>query len=130
METSDKYKTGVALSPTHEETAHAFTWMYDLERISVPVLMMAGTETEFETQSVIPIDKMNAMFDKLASDSKVMARRVGADHGEMLYSANGYAAAWFMWQLQGDVYAAQAFAGDMPELLDNELYQDQQIDIH
>ena len=129
VETSDKYRTGAALSPTHEEIAHALTWMYDLERISVPVLMMAGTETEFETQSVIPIDKMNAMFDKLASDTKVMARRIGADHGKMLYSANGYAVAWFVWQLQGDEYAAQAFTGDAPELLSNPLYQNQQIDI-
>lgn len=130
VETSDQYKTGVALSPTHEEMAHAFTWMYDLESISVPVLMMAGTETEFETQSVIPIDKMNAMFDKLASDTKVMARRIGADHGKMLYSANGYAVAWFLWQLQSDEEAAKAFVGETPELLSNALYQDQQIDIH
>ncbi|MBO6269010.1 MAG: hypothetical protein J6N19_07710 [Clostridium sp.] len=130
VETSDQYKTGVALSPTHEEMAHAFTWMYDLESISVPVLMMAGTETEFETQSVIPIDKMNAMFDNLASDTKVMARRVGADHGNMLYSANGYAVAWFMWQLQSDEEAAKAFVGETPELLSNELYQDQQTNIH
>lgn len=129
VETSDKYRTGVALSPTHEETAHALTWMYDLERISVPVLMMAGTETEFETQAVIPIDKMNAMFDKLASDTKVMARRVGADHGRMLYTANGYAAAWFMWQLQGDDEAAKAFVGEIPEMLCNPLYQDQKFDM-
>ena len=129
VETSDKYKTGVALSPTHEETAHAFTWMYDLEKISVPVLMMAGTETEFETQSVIPIDKMNAMFDKLQSETKVMARRIGADHGKMLYSANGYANAWFMWQLQGDTEASRAFIGSNPELLSNPLYQDQRTDL-
>ncbi len=129
VETSEKYKTGIALSPTHEETAHAFTWMYDLEKISVPVLMFAGTETDFETQSVIPIEKMNAMFDKLSSETKVMARRVGADHGKMLYSANGYANAWFMWQLQGDEEAAKAFVGSDAEVLSNVLYQDQQIDI-
>ena len=129
VETSDKYKTGVALSPTHEETAHALTWMYDLEKVSVPVLMMAGTETEFETQSVIPIDRMNAMFDKLSSETKAMARRIGADHGKMLYSANGYANAWFMWQLQGDEYAAQAFMGGSSELMTNSLYQDQKIDL-
>ena len=129
VETSDKYKTGVALSPTHEEMAHAFTWMYDLEKISVPVLMMAGTETEFETQSVIPIDKMNAMFDKLASGTKVMARRTGADHGKMLYSANGYAVAWFMWQLQSDEEAAKAFVGSSPEIMNNENYTDQRMEL-
>ena len=129
IETSDKYKTGIALSPTHEEMAHAFTWMYDLGKISVPVLMLAGTETDFETQSVIPIDKMNAMFDKLSAEKKIMARRVGTDHGKMLYSVNGYANAWFMWQLMGDQDAAQAFIGEEAELLKNKLYQDQRIDL-
>lgn len=125
-ETSDKYKTGVALSPTHEEAAHALSWVYDLEKVSVPVLMMAGTETDFETQAVIPIDKMNQMYDKLPSDIKVMARRAGADHGMMLYAANGYANAWFMWQLQGDEEADQAFTGSSAELMNNSHYQDQQ----
>jgi len=128
-ETSDKYKTGAALSPTHEEMAHALTWMYDLEKVSAPVLMMSGTETEFETQSVIPIDKMTAMFEKMPSAAKVMARRIGADHGKMLYAANGYSNAWFRWQLMGDAEAAKAFAGETPELLTNPLYQDQQIEI-
>ena len=129
VESSDKYKTGIALSPTHEETAHELTWMYDLEKISVPVLMLAGTESEFETELVIPIDKMNAMFDKLPSETKVMARRIGADHGKMLYTANGYANAWFMWQLKGDEEAAKAFTGNSPEIMNNSLYQDQRADI-
>jgi len=129
VQTSGKYKTGVTLSPTHEETAHALTWMYDLEKVSVPVLMVAGTETEFETQMVIPIEQMKAMFEKMPSETKVMARRRGADHGKMLYAANGYANAWFMWQLQGDAEASKAFTGDAPELLTNPLYQDQRIDL-
>lgn len=128
-ETSNKYKTGVALSPTHEETAHELGWMYDLGKISAPVLMLAGTETDFETQAVIPIDKMNAMFDKLASETKVMARRIGADHGKMLYSANGYAVAWFMWQLMGSEKAAKVFIGGSPEILINDSYQDQRISL-
>ena len=128
-ETADKYKTGVALSPTHEETAHALGWMYNLGKNSVPVIMLAGTETDFETQAVIPIDKMNEMYDKLPCAVKVMARRNGANHGMMLYSANGYAVAWFMWQLQGDENAAKAFVGDDAELLTNTLYSNVQTNI-
>ena len=37
--------------------------------------------------------------------------------------------AWFMWQLQGDDAAAKAFIGEKPELMDNELYQEQKIDL-
>ena len=123
----DYFKTAVALSPTHEEMAHALGWLYELDKIDVPVLMMAGTETDFETQSVIPIEKMNEMFDKIPGLYKVMTRRIGADHGMMLYTADGYATAWLMWQLQGDQEAAKAFIGDNPELLNNPLYQDQKI---
>lgn len=88
-EYKDVYKTGVALSPTHEEMAHDFGWKYELESIKVPVLMLAGTGDDFETKAVIPIEKMNAMFNKITTN-KVMARRIGAGHGQMLYSADGY----------------------------------------
>ena len=43
----------------------------------------------------------------------------------MLYKADGYVTAWFMWQLQGDENAATAFIGNDPEILKNPLYQDQ-----
>ena len=124
----DLYKTAVALSPTHEETAIALGWPYELGKINVPVMMLAGTEGDFETQLVLPIEAMNTMYDKIPS-GKVMARRIGAEHGQMLYSADGYATAWFMWQLQGDEEAAKAFTGSNPELLNNPLYQDQKISL-
>lgn len=126
-EHGDLYKAAVSLSPTHEETAIALGWSYELEKIDVPILMLAGTGGDFETQMVIPIEAMNKMYDKIPS-TKVMARKIGMEHGQMLYSADGYATAWFMWQLQNDAEAAKAFTGDEPELLNNPLYQDQRID--
>lgn len=54
-----------------------------------------------------------------------MTRITGAEHGVMLYSADGYVTAWFMWQLQGDEYAAGAFTGEKPEMMNNNLYQNQ-----
>ena len=126
MENKDKYKTAVALSPTHEETAHAFGWNYDLTKITIPVLMIAGTQGDFETQSVIPIEKMEEMYNKISSN-KVMMRRVGAEHGQMLYSADGYVTAWLMWKLQGDEEASKAFIGESPEIKNNKLYQDVQV---
>ena len=128
MEYKDKYKTAVALSPTHEETAHQFGWKYDLTKINIPTLMIAGTNGDFETQSVIPIEKMIEMYNKIPS-SKVMLRRIGAEHGQMLYSADGYVTAWFMWQLQEDKEAEKAFIGDNPEISNNKLYQDVQLSV-
>lgn len=128
MEHKDKYKTAVALSPTHEETAHVFGWKYDLTKINIPTLMIAGTNGDFETQSVIPIEKMIQMYNKIPS-SKAIARRIGAEHGQMLYSADGYVTAWFMWQLQGDKEASKAFVGDSPEISNNKLYQDVRLSV-
>ncbi len=71
---------------------------------------------------------MRSMYEKL-NVPKVMAGKKYCEHGEMLYSADGYVTVWFMWQLQGDEEAAKAFVGDKPELMNNELYQEQRIDL-
>ncbi len=123
MEHKDKYRTAVALSPTHEEVAHQLGWMYDLEQISIPTLVVAGTEGDFETLLVIPPEKLSEMYGKISS-SKLALRRVGAEHGHMLYAADGYVTAWFMWQLKADKEAGKAFIGQDAEVMTNKLYQD------
>lgn len=45
-----------------------------------------------------------------------------------MYKAQGYVTAWFMWQLQGDEEASRAFIGNSPEIMNNDLYQDQRSD--
>ena len=99
---------------------------YDISKVDCPILMFAGTEGEFETESVIPLKEMCNMYEKITSP-KVMARRVGMDHDHMMYSAGGYVITWFRWQLMGDETAAMAFTGETPEIMTNSLYQDQQI---
>ena len=42
----------------------------------------------------------------------------------MLYSADGYVTAWFMWQLKSVQNAAKAFVGSDAEIKSNKLYQD------
>jgi len=69
---------------------------------------------------------MKEMFAKIPA-RKSMARKIGMEHGQMLYSADGYVTAWFMCFLQDDAYAAKAFSGTNPELLSNQLYSDQNM---
>lgn len=127
-EHSSIYKTAAALSPTYEEMAHTLGWNYQLEKISVPILLLAGTEGDFEMNLVIPEKEMKSMFSRINAP-KAMARRKNAEHGDMLYQADGYVTAWMMWQLQGDQEAAKAFTGERPELLNNSLYQEQKTEI-
>lgn len=125
---SGLYKTAVALSPTQEEGAAALGMPYDLTKVEIPVLMLAGTQGEFETEMVLPLDAMTAMYDRL-SVPKAMARRTDSDHGGMLYKADGYVTAWLLWQLQGNEEAGKAFTGESPELTRNALYQDARVDL-
>lgn len=127
-ENSSFYKTAVALSPTNEELAEALSWPYNVTKVDIPILIMAGTDGDFETETVIPLVKMIEIYEKINS-SKAMARKVGIEHGGMLYSADGYVTAWFMWQLNDDDEAAKVFIGDTPEIRSNELYTDQMINI-
>lgn len=123
-----RFATAIALSPTQKELAEQLGWHYDLTEIGVPVLMLAGMEGGFELETVIPESVMNWMFDQIHVE-KVMARKNGADHGGMLYKADGVVTAWLCWQLQGDLQAAGLFEGDTPELKSSDLYQDVRIDL-
>lgn len=128
QEHSSFYKTAVSLSPTNEELADSLNWHYDLSKVSVPVFIITGTDGEFETEMVIPLEKLEDMYNKLKT-SKAMARRSGAQHQNTACDADGYVVAWFMWHLQNDNEAAKAFIGTDPELLNNPLYQDQRVDL-
>lgn len=123
-EHSSMYKTAVPVSPTNEQQAISLGWHYDLSKINIPVFLLAGTKGDFEMKMVLPDDAMIEMYNKITAP-KAMARKADCEHGDMLYSADGYVTAWFMWQLKGDEEAAKAFIGDNAELFGNTLYQDQ-----
>ncbi len=55
-------------------------------------------------------------------------RRTNTSYGEMLYSADGYVTAWFMYYLQNDIEAGEAFIGSNTEIFNNSMYQDQKFD--
>ena len=124
----EMYKTVVAESPSNPELSASLEWDYDISKVNIPIFMVAGTKGDFEMKTVIPSEKMPEMYANISAP-KAMARKKNCEHGEMLYAADGYVTAWFMWQLQGDEEAAVAFVGEAPELLQNELYQEQKINM-
>jgi dienelactone hydrolase len=128
-EEASYFKAAAPLSPVSEYmTAQVTDYTYDSSLVKIPIMILAGTEGDFETETVIPINLLNEQYDKITTP-KVMARRIGMDHDHMMYSAGGYVIAWFRWQLMNDEEAAQAFIGESPELLTNTVYQDQRIDL-
>ncbi len=115
-------------------------WSYDVSKVNIPYFMVAGTGafdagtaediTATEGQGIAPLWSISENYAAIPNTvTKVMARRVNTDHGDMLTHADGYMTAWFMWLLQGDKEAAKAFIGDNAEIMSNSLYQDQQSNI-
>ena len=103
----DIFKAAVAISPTNKELAAALQWDY---------WVVTGAQ-------------LSDIYNDIPGN-KIMLRRKSTAHGETLYAANGYVTAWFMWQLQGDMYAASAFTGVAPEIMRNSLYQVQLFDLN
>lgn len=100
---SNIYKTAISLSPVPEESAKNIHWTYDPTKITIPIMVLAGTKND-----CISIEQLRTLYSHIPSD-KVMAVRTDANHPEMLYSSDGYVTAWLMWQLQGDEEAGMAF---------------------
>lgn len=121
-EHKELYKCAVSLSPTQEDTAAALKMPYDSSKTTIPVMILAGAPND-----VVSLEGLNDMFKKISADV-VIARRSNTDHGQMLYSGDGYVTAWFMWQLQGDEAAEAAFMGENAEILHNANWQDVMID--
>lgn len=119
------YKTAVSLSPTNKELAHNLLWDYDASLINIPVMLISGEGGGDDW--VVTSEQLQAIYDDIHSD-KLMARRLNTVHNEVLYTANGYVTAWFMWQLQSDKEAAKAFIGENAEIMNNKMYQDQRSD--
>lgn len=116
----DIYKAAVSLSPTNKELAHALEWDYDASLVNIPIMLISGAGGGDDW--VVTGEQLENIYNDI-DDNKVMIRRNDTPHGEVLYSADGYVTAWFMWHLQGDRNAEKAFAGEHVEILTNPLYQ-------
>ncbi|MCG7378801.1 alpha/beta hydrolase [Paenibacillus sp. ACRSA] len=110
-------------------------WSYDVSKVQIPYFMVAGTGsfdagtagdiTETQGQGIASLWSLHKNYADIPDTvTKVMARRVNTDHGDMLTHADGYMTAWFMYWLKGDVHAGDVFFGDDAEILTNANWQD------
>lgn len=95
--------------------------------VTIPTFIVSGTGFGDENLVISGV-QLEQIYKTLPDNIiKVMARGKKAGHGDMLSFPNGYMIAWFMWQLKGDLEAKSAFQGNLPEIIQNKLYQDQVI---
>ncbi|MGN1104100.1 MAG: alpha/beta hydrolase [Candidatus Coproplasma sp.] len=133
QENGVKYKTIYTASATHIVLSEALNWPYDVSKIQIPYFMTAGTLTTdagdgvegSDNVGIAPLFSLQENFAAIdGSVTKIMARRVNADHGDMLAQADGYMTAWLCYWLKGDTEAKDIFFGDDAEILTNANWQD------
>lgn len=130
------YRAMWTASATHAELAEGLGWPYDVSRVGIPYMMVAGTgaadggdrDQGGDTAGIAPLSSLEENYDAIPDGvPKVMARERGRDHGDMLRYADGYMTAWFSYWLKGDAEAGQAFFGTDAELATNPNWQDVRI---
>lgn len=127
------FKTIYTASTTHLALAEGLKWTYDVSKVNIPYFMVAGTlkmdaGDGIEGSSnvgIAPLFSLQENYAAISDDvTKIMARRVNTDHGDMLSYADGYMTAWLMYQLKGNEEAAKIFFGENAEILLNANWQD------
>ena len=139
---ADMIKTVYAVSATSSYHTKVFGggWEYDISKVNVPTLLTAGTQS-FDAgtatsadqesdekagimQGICPLWSLEENFGLLPDVDKVYVRKTNVDHGDSYLQFDAYMIAWFRYYLMNDEEAGNAFFGDNPELLTNDLYQD------
>lgn len=128
------YKAIFTGSAAYPFLASNMGWKYDVTKVAVPYLMVAGTgrsddkgviDSSKEFAGVAPLSSLIENYSKLSNDNfKVRARAVGAEHEDMLARSDGYMTAWMLYQLTDDKEAEQVFLGNAAEILHNTNWQD------
>lgn len=124
-----RYTALYTASATSRALAAALNWTYDPHKVAIPWLMTAGTlradAGDGQREGIAPLTSLQENAAACPGTALVVhARRVKADHSDMLALADGCMTAWFAALLQGDRDAAQIFTGENPALARNENWQD------
>lgn len=128
------FRSAYGASTTKHELSVGLQWPYDVSKIKIPYFAVAGMgasdagDGKDKKSGIAPLWSMIENLNKLPSSSPaIIARRKDAFHEHMLYKADGYMTAWFLYTLTHDSEAKKAFAGSNPEIRQNSNWQDIEI---
>lgn len=129
---SHRYTTLFTCSAASQLLSQNLGWAYNPAKVQIPYFMVAGTGVSDAGDGkpdgwvgVTPLASLEENYTAMPDDvERVMARRVDAEHEDMMACSDAYLTAWMLYRLYGDEQAAQAFVGDTAEIRHNELWQD------
>ncbi|MDE6189618.1 MAG: alpha/beta hydrolase [Clostridia bacterium] len=130
QDNGNRYKVMYAASsPTLALSVDFLKTPFNISTVSIPCFLTAGTlqsdAGNKKDSGICPLVELQEKYNTLSENvSKVMARVVDAEHGDVLPRADGYMTAWFMYWLQNDTEAGGIFFGENAEILNNANWQD------
>ena len=119
----DRFKVLYAASCPQKSLAKKLDWSYSMKTISIPTMLVAGTE--WIDRHISPLDSLLLLAEELPNTTPMLLGRLkGVEHLYVLHEGDAYMTAWLRHFLANDADAAAALASDNPEILNNPRRQD------
>ena len=119
----DRFKVLYAASCPQKSLAKKLDWSYSMKTISIPTMLVAGTE--WIDRHISPLDSLLLLAEELPNTTPMLLGRLkGVEHRYVLHEGDAYMTAWLRHFLANDADAAAALASDNPEILNNPRWQD------
>ena len=119
----DRFKVLYAASCPQKSLAKKLDWSYSMKTISIPTMLVAGTE--WIDRHISPLDSLLLLAEELPNTTPMLLGRLkGVEHRYVLHEGDAYMTAWLRHFLANDADAAAALASDNPEILNNPRRQD------
>ena len=99
---------------------------YEPEKVNIPIMMVISNGNW--DKSICPYNETKENYDKISKNlKKVLGVRKDVDHGDMLVAHDPYMTAWFCYILLNDSEAGKAFCGNNVEFLNNNNWENCEI---
>ena len=123
----DRFKVLYAASCPQKSLAKKLGWNYSMKMISIPTMLVAGTE--WIDRHISPLDSLHILAEDLPDTTTMLLGRLkGVEHRFVLHEGDAYMTAWLRHFLTDEADAAVALTSDNPEILNNPRWQD--VNIH
>lgn len=119
----DRFKVLYAASCPQKSLAKKLGWNYSMKTISIPTMLVAGTE--WIDRHISPLDSLLLLAEELSDTTPMLLGRLkGVEHRYVLHEGDAYMTAWLRHFLTNEADAAAALTCDNPEILNNPRWQD------
>ena len=123
----DRFKVLYAASCPQKSLAKKLDWSYSMKTISIPTMLVAGTE--WIDRHISPLDSLLLLAEELPDTTPMLLGRLkGVEHRYVLHEGDAYMTAWLRHFLTNEADAAAALTCDNPEILNNPRWQN--VNIH